>query len=295
MYTIKQAAARSGVSVPLLRAWERRYGVVIPQRTDANYRLYDDESIRRLHAMRLLVEAGWSAREAAARIVALDSDAMPATDGASPLVEAGDPFGELVDRFADAAMAMDAAAIDRILDAAFATASFEMVADQMLIPALRVVGQRWASGALSVAAEHASSAAVMRRLGMAYDAASRGVASAPILIGLPAGERHEVAALAFAVAARRAGLSTAYLGADVPPDAWIDAIRTRDPRAVVLGVVTAGDVEAATDALRRIGRAAPGVLRAAGGRHAAEVAVRGVVLLPEGIEHAVAALRTALT
>ena len=58
MYTIKQAAARSGVGIPLLRAWERRYGIVHPVRTASRYRLYDDESIARLRAMRRLVETG---------------------------------------------------------------------------------------------------------------------------------------------------------------------------------------------------------------------------------------------
>ena len=45
MYTIRQASIRSGVNVPLIRAWERRYGVVSPSRTAAGYRLYDDEAI----------------------------------------------------------------------------------------------------------------------------------------------------------------------------------------------------------------------------------------------------------
>jgi DNA-binding transcriptional MerR regulator len=39
MYTIRQASLRSGVSIPLLRAWERRYRVVTPSRTAAGYRL----------------------------------------------------------------------------------------------------------------------------------------------------------------------------------------------------------------------------------------------------------------
>ena len=50
MYTIKQAAARTGLSVPIIRVWERRYGVVQPGRTPAGYRLYDDEAIARLAA-----------------------------------------------------------------------------------------------------------------------------------------------------------------------------------------------------------------------------------------------------
>ena len=65
MYTIKQASARSGVSVPLLRAWERRYRIVEPARTAAGYRLYDDEALDRIRTMRRLVDAGWSPSTAA--------------------------------------------------------------------------------------------------------------------------------------------------------------------------------------------------------------------------------------
>ena len=61
MYTIKQAAARTGVSVPTIRAWERRYGVVGPARTTAGYRLYDDDG--RLNASRRC--AGSSSRSMA--------------------------------------------------------------------------------------------------------------------------------------------------------------------------------------------------------------------------------------
>ena len=70
MYTIKEASARSGVGTPLIRAWERRYGVLQPARTPSGYRLYDDAAIRVLVAMRTLTETGWTASEAARAIIA---------------------------------------------------------------------------------------------------------------------------------------------------------------------------------------------------------------------------------
>ena len=70
MYSIKQASIRSGVSVPLIRAWERRYGVVSPKRTPSGYRLYDDEAIATLVRVRELTESGWSASEASRAILA---------------------------------------------------------------------------------------------------------------------------------------------------------------------------------------------------------------------------------
>src|SRR6476661_9872987 len=66
MYTIKRAAELTGISVATLRAWERRYSVVSPKRSDGGYRLYGAEDVRALAIMNSLVNEGWSAREAAA-------------------------------------------------------------------------------------------------------------------------------------------------------------------------------------------------------------------------------------
>ena len=67
VYTVKRAAALTGISADTLRMWERRYGVVAPVRTEGGYRLYD-AAITRLTAMHALVNAGWAPREAAAQV-----------------------------------------------------------------------------------------------------------------------------------------------------------------------------------------------------------------------------------
>jgi DNA-binding transcriptional MerR regulator len=91
MYTIKEAAARTGVGAPLIRAWERRYGVVEPTRTASGYRLYDDATLGILIAMRSLVETGWTASEAARAIkageVAIDDVSVERPTGRPVLAE----------------------------------------------------------------------------------------------------------------------------------------------------------------------------------------------------------------
>ena len=77
MYTIKRAAQLTGISLSTLRAWERRYGVVSPARSDGRYRLYSDADLRALGIMASLVNEGWSAREAAAETKARTSGAAP--------------------------------------------------------------------------------------------------------------------------------------------------------------------------------------------------------------------------
>lgn len=304
MYTIKEASARSGVGIPLLRAWERRYGVVRPMRTASGYRLYDDDAIARLRAMRQLIAGGWSAQQAAGRVLELGRAALAELAGSGERAESG-PIdvgtgastieADLVARLVSAAIELDARAVERALDESFAAGRFEMVADRIIMPALRAIGEAWAREELSVAGEHAASHAILRRLAMAYEAAGDPVAERPILVGLGPGGRHELGALAFATAARRAGMSVLYLGPDLPPESWISAAITRRARAAVIGVPTRADVpraRAVIEALRQV----PGdILLAAGGDAAAKLDGGGDVLRLSGaIGESIATLGAAL-
>ena len=87
MYTIRQAAARSGVGESLLRAWERRYGVVHPSRTASGYRLYDDAASARLRAMRALVKAGWAASQAAEAVLTGSAGSLPLIPRNSEIIQ----------------------------------------------------------------------------------------------------------------------------------------------------------------------------------------------------------------
>ncbi|MBJ7358666.1 MerR family transcriptional regulator, partial [Nocardioides sp.] len=68
MYTIKQAARLTGVPEASLRAWERRYAVVVPHRNASGYRVYDEAALAAVATMRRLVDDGWSPAEAAAAV-----------------------------------------------------------------------------------------------------------------------------------------------------------------------------------------------------------------------------------
>lgn len=276
MYTIRMAARATGLSEDTLRAWERRYGVVCPQRTEAGYRLYDDAAIETLRAMRELVDRGWGPSQAAAQLAgrstghpgAPQAPAQPSTPTA-PDVPAG-PAGPDIESFVAAATALDTHALTRQLDEAFSRASFEQVADRWLMPALDALGRAWAAGQLGVAGEHLAAHCVLRRLSAAYEAAGEQPGGSRVLIGLPPGARHELGVLAFAVAARRVGLRTAYLGADVPREDWLRAARSLGPEgrsAVVLAVPCRRDARAAAAVASELQQASPAVLLAAGGRH----------------------------
>ncbi len=262
MYTIKHAAEVTGLSPATLRAWERRYGVVAPHRTDSGYRLYDEDAVRALMVMGDLVSHGWSAREAAEETRRRVAATLPPAT-----VRGADPAGPAPgsDGLVDAAARQDAGRLAAILDERFSRASFESVVDGWLMPSLVALGEAWADGRVSVAGEHLASQAVLRRLSAAYDASASETTGARIVLGMPPGVRHELGVLAFAVAARRAGLSTAYLGADLPAAEWVAAVSAHRPQAVVLSAPRESDLPALASVVAGLQAADPGLLIAVGG------------------------------
>ncbi|MGI8999046.1 MAG: MerR family transcriptional regulator [Candidatus Limnocylindria bacterium] len=294
MYTIKEASQRTGISVALLRAWERRYGIVAPTRTEAGYRLYDETAINRLRAMRSLVSDGWSPRQAAENIESRSMAQQRAEpDAPSPVVPLSP--GSEANRLVDAAARVGGMAIEGVLDDIFATGSFERAVEERLYPALVALGEAWARGEIDVAGEHAASAAALRRVGSAFEAAGHaGAGSAAVLVGLPPGSRHELPALAFATALRRAGVNATYLGPDLPVDAWVTAVQRARARAVVIGVGMAVDVSSASAVVSALRADRPDLMVAVGGRYRAELAGDPVTLLPDPLIDAVEVLENLL-
>jgi DNA-binding transcriptional MerR regulator/methylmalonyl-CoA mutase cobalamin-binding subunit len=291
MYTIKEAATRTGLTVPVLRAWERRYGVVEPARTPGGYRVYDDAALARLRSMRRLVDEGWSPSTAAA---AIKAGTEPIHDTESPRVERQP--GRLVGQLVEAAAAIDSSRIERLLDEMFAGGTYERVVDDQLIPALHALGDEWAEGKVSVAGEHVASNAILRRLAASFQASGPGRDQRrPVLVGMAPGARHELGALIFATALRRAGLPVVYFGADLPVGDWVAAVERNDARAVVMGAVMPADGAQAVSAAEALRAARPDLLIAFGGPAApdpeAEMSsTAGMIRLPSEVGDAVATL-----
>ena len=227
MVTIKKAAALTGVPEHTLRAWERRYALLEPTRTDGGYRQYSRDQLAQIQSMRELIEAGWTTRAAAAEVVRRQQ-----------VGEVDDPSAELI----AAAMALDPDRVSRELNAQFAGAEFEAVVDQWLMPALTRLGLAWADGAVSVAGEHLVANQVMRHIAAVYEQAKPSNVGPPVLIGAPEGVDHQLGVFAFAAACRRRGLPTVFLGARVPLASWLDAAQRTHPLAVVTTVPRHRDV-----------------------------------------------------
>jgi len=294
MYTIKEASARSGVGAPLIRAWERRYGVVTPTRTASGYRLYDSATIGVLVTMRTLVESGWTASEAARAITAGEVTVTAEAVGPREPADAATNRARMIARFVAAAESTSPAETEAALDAILTAGSFEAVVDDLLLPATAALGDAWMAGRLSVAGEHAASAAVARRLGAVYQAA--GIPTRPsVVVGMPPGARHELGALAFAAALRRRGVGVLYVGPDVTVEGWIDAVGRTRPRAAVVGVVMPADREAAAAVVEALRARSVPIIAVGGAAAGSELApANGILLLPGRVVEAAGVIAAAI-
>lgn len=253
MYTVRWVSEQLGLAPGTLRAWEQRYGIVHPARSEGGYRLYDDHDLDTLRAMAGLVAGGMQPALAAEELLSRrSSSARPGARAVDANAGLPDP-----ESLVAASRSFDSRALEEVLDAAFAAAGFEYVVDEWLTPALGAVGQAWVAGSLDIAQEHFISAAVMRRLTAAFAAAGQARSGRHVITGLAPGATHEIATLAFATMLRRAGLRVTYLGPDLPGPSWVQAVRTIHPDAVVIGAPRSSDAPAADGIVSALRAEAP--------------------------------------
>jgi DNA-binding transcriptional MerR regulator len=234
---IGELSRRTGVNADTLRAWERRYGLINPARTDGGFRMYSGEDEARVRAMRTLIESGVSAGEAA-RLARSDVRPEPPPPGPS-LDGAGRRLREALERF-------DEAEANAVLDGAIAALSTDALATAVVLPVLEQVGERWEQGEATVGQEHFATNVVRGRL--AGLARNWGAGRGPIaILACPEGELHDIGLILFGLALRERGWRIAYLGASTPIETVGDAARRLRPDAVVLAALTAKPFRSASE------------------------------------------------
>ena len=239
---IGELSRRSGVSPELLRAWERRYGLLRPTRSTGGLRLYSLDDLQRVRAMQHHLADGLAAREAAA---------LAAEPMSEP--EATRSFADANRELQTALGAFDEAAAQAALDCLLATATIDTVLGSVVVPYLHELGERWERGEASVAEEHFASSVLRGRLLGLGRGWGRGLGPRIVLACAP-GEQHDLGLLAFALALRARGWRIVYLGADTPLASVADAARAADAVFAVISAVDADSFHAHREDLAQLAR-----------------------------------------
>ena len=240
---IGELSRRSGVSPHVLRAWERRYGLLRPVRSSGGLRLYSLDDLERVQRMRGHLAEGIAAAEAAALVSGTRSRDEPAPPAVAP-ESARRELGAALESF-------DEPRAHRVFDELLAATTVDVLLRDVVLPYLHELGDRWQRGEASVAQEHfASNVLRGRLLGLGRDW-GRGIGPRALLACLP-GEQHDLGLIAFGLALRSRGWRITYLGADTPLETLESAAEALEPDLVAVSAVAADRVDVLGQSLRRL-------------------------------------------
>lgn len=244
-YEIYEVAELTGLSTARLRVWERRYAVIRPQRQLNRYRTYTSEQVALLRAFSRLCAAG----ERIGTLVRQSQESVIAR--AEGQATEGSPLSPLV----EAIRQLDAARLSDLLAARRRERDTERFGREVILPLAEVVGDLWALGKLSVAAEHLASEVVVQLLkGELHSEAGTG----PVLLAAClAGEQHEWGFLVTLARLQGQGWRVRYLGPNLPVKQVAEAAWTLLPHTVALSATDPANVGLRIPELRRLLRLLP--------------------------------------
>jgi DNA-binding transcriptional MerR regulator/methylmalonyl-CoA mutase cobalamin-binding subunit len=229
-YALGAASQLTGLTPELLRAWEKRYGVVTPLRTPGGSRRYRVKDLERLRLVKATVDAGYRIGQVAKRgSEELERLAGPVED---------EPRRAILEEALEAIASLDATECRRLLSMALMTLGPVRFAKDVAAPLAETVGERWAAGSLSIASEHMATALLGNLLVGALQPTLSSMRGPKLLLATPQGEPHELGLQLAALTALGAGADPLYLGAGLPPGEFIQAAYRSGASAVVLSVVT---------------------------------------------------------
>jgi MerR family transcriptional regulator, light-induced transcriptional regulator len=239
-YTIKVLSERTGVRPVTLRAWERRYDLLDPNRQDNNnYRLYSERDIQIIRWITHRLDEGLSISNAVREYRGLREEgiwpeALPSVMAPQPTQAPRFPTSAYADQLYKALISHNEAEAKRIVDATQSMYDIQTIFLEVFYPCLVEIGEAWVRGEIRIATEHFASAfirGVLMNLLSAFPIYS----TAPtILIGSGPEEFHEIAPLMLAVLLRREGYQVEYLGVDLPVDDLVFYAEDVSPAMIIL-------------------------------------------------------------
>ena len=272
-YPIRAVSKMTGISIDALRAWERRYQAVVPNRTTRG-RLYDASQVHRLTLLRDATRGGHSIG-GVAKLADVQIEALLATSvvAAKPL-DAGTDQALLKPVLA-ALQNYDYSAANTELGVLASLLPVPELVTRVVHPLLDLIGRRWYGGTLTVAQEHMVSALLRNLLGGLVRLYHPREPRVRLVFATPAGEYHEFGILCGAMLAVAAGVDAIYLGPNLPTPEIVSIVNRLKPRAVVLGIVAPGYVADLEGALAFIAAQIPAATEVWIGGCSAPLAIPG--------------------
>lgn len=244
-FNIQVASQLSGVASATIRAWEKRYNAVVPERADNKHRLYSEKDIEKLGLLFQLTEIGQSI----GKIAHLDLEKLKHLYSlllhkpydellVVTLNHERIDFEKILNNLYIALSAYKLDIISHELDKAKTQLSPKQLCIDILVPLFKEIGNKVARNELSIAQEHTLSAIVSFHIGqmIGQHYQKKCLKEDLILISTPEGEMHDLGILASALLCVHYGIRFIFLGANLSAQSLAEAANSLRPRAILLGV-----------------------------------------------------------
>jgi hypothetical protein len=237
--TAGAVARRLGIAVTTLRTWHQRYGLGPSEHAAGQHRRYTSADLERLQVMRRLIGQGIAPAEAAAWALRVPAPAdLPATPPASARDGGGQaiPLGRAdpaARGLARASMRLDAAAMRDILEMVIADRGVIRSWEEVAMPVLIGIGERYEATLRFIEVEHLTSRAITEALST-VPRPDGDAGPARVLLAATDEEQHTLPLEALAAALAEVGVACRLLGPRVPTQALLDAVTRTGPAVVVL-------------------------------------------------------------
>ncbi|MBT8136535.1 MAG: MerR family transcriptional regulator [Gammaproteobacteria bacterium] len=225
LFPIRTVASLTGVNPITLRAWERRYGLIKPSRTDSGHRLYSKKNIEMINRAVELQKQGISIGRAAQLL----RQHLGTED-----LQKQHSWTKLRNEMLQAIGEFCETRLNLIYEDVLTSHSIQKVIRHLIVPVLDETGRRWQTGEMGVAEEHFFAVYLRNKLGALFHHRTRLTRGRKILVACMPGELHEVGMLLFALAAHDRGYRPVMLGANMPLDDLPSAVDKADCSAIVL-------------------------------------------------------------
>ena len=225
---IRTVSTLTGVNAVTIRAWERRYNLITPQRTPKGHRLYTHQDVERIRQIVELLKQGISV----GHVKPLLDQPSGSTSGQTT-TDNGDIWKHYQDRMLEAIEKFDEPALDNTYNDALSLYPVDIVNQRLTTPLLRLLGERWNLREAGIAEEHFFSVYLRNKLGTRIHHMNQRSHAPLLLLACLPGELHEIGLLFFALSAISSGYRVLILGANTPLQQIPLVLETKPARGVI--------------------------------------------------------------
>ncbi len=297
-YRINVVAQKTGISAATLRAWERRYGIPVPRRTESSYRVYSDEDIELIERLRSLCNDGMSPSEAA-KVVLAEAEAGSETVAPVSIGLLTDPYQQVRDQILNAVDEFDPDGLEMAVNRALTLGSAAVICERVIVPVMFKVGSLWHSGQITIAQEHLATQILETTARQLIGLLQPPPGARRVLLACFAEDEHTLPLYGIALHLAQASFRTVMLGARTPPAAIRQAVAKLQPACVGLSVTIAPPPHRARELVDAYADACEGTPWVIGGQGAASlgplVDERGGAVVPaDDVRQALRTIESAL-